>query len=73
MEKHNRRLLVVIENLGSKGMTFNKKKCQLRLQNLEFMGHVLSDKGINPTRKKVKAKEEARPPANAPEVRRFLG
>lgn len=54
-------------------MTFNKEKCQLRLRKLEFMGHVLSDKGIDPTREKVKAIVEARPPTNASEVRSFLG
>lgn len=73
MEEHDRRLLAVIEKLGSKGLTFNKEKCQLRLRKLEFMGHVLSDKGIDPTREKVKAIVEARPPTNASEVRSFLG
>ena len=73
MEEHDRRLKAAIEKLGSKGLTFNKEKCQFRLRKLEFMGHVLSDKGIDPTRDKVKAIVEARPPTNMSEVRSFLG
>eukprot|EP00105_Crassostrea_gigas_P008760 XP_011423446.1 PREDICTED: uncharacterized protein K02A2.6-like [Crassostrea gigas] len=37
------------------------------------MGHVLSVKGIDPTREKVKAIVEARPPTNASEVGSFRG
>ncbi|XP_061196525.1 uncharacterized protein K02A2.6-like [Saccostrea echinata] len=73
VKEHDRRLLAVIEKLGSKGLIFNKEKCQLRLRKLEFLGHILSDKGIDPTREKVKATVEARPPTNASEVRSFLG
>jgi transposase InsO family protein len=72
-EEHDKRLVDVIETLGSRGLTLNADKCQFRLPKLEFLGHVLSDKGLSPAEAKVKAVKDARPPENATEVRSFLG
>ena len=46
---------------------------QFKMSHLEFMGHVLSARGIGPVDVKVKAVVEAREPKNAAEVRSFLG
>jgi hypothetical protein len=73
MEEHDARLNKVMERLREKGLTLNPDKCQFRIPKIEFMGHVLSEKGIAPTEAKVKAVLEAREPATASEVRSFLG
>ena len=62
-------------------MTLNKKKCVFRMNEIEFMGHLLLAKGIGPTESKkthmsiftCKALQEAREPTDSLEVRNFLG
>ena len=72
-EEHDERFENVVRVLSSKGLTLNRNKCQFKMSHLEFMGHVLSARGIGPADVKVKAVVEAREPKNAAEVRSFLG
>ena len=71
-EEHDQRFENVVRVLSSKGLTLNHDKCQFKMSHLEFMGHVLSARGIGPADVKVKAVVEAREPKNAAEVRSFL-
>ncbi|KAK3698601.1 hypothetical protein QZH41_014579, partial [Actinostola sp. cb2023] len=43
------------------------------MNEIEFMGHMLSEKGIGPTESRAKALQEAIEPKNSTEVRSFLG
>ena len=70
-EEHNERLSKVVKILAEKGL--NREKCQLNKPKIEFMGHVLSSRGVGPADVKVKAVVEAREPQTATEVRSFLG
>ena len=72
-EEHDHRYENVVRVLSSKGLTLNRNKCQFKMSHLEFMGHVLSARGIGPADVKVKAVVEAREPKSAAEVRSFLG
>lgn len=45
----------------------------LHMSELEFMGHLLSSRGVGPSEAKVEAVTEARQPESAAEVRSFLG
>ena len=72
-ETHNERLHAVMQRLSRCGLTVNGAKCQFNLERLVFMGILLSQKGIGPTKDRVKAVVKAREPENASEVRSFLG
>ena len=72
-EEHNERLSKVVKILAEKGLKLNREKCQLYMSKIEFMGHVLSSRGVGPADVKVKAVVEAREPQTATEVRSFLG
>ena len=72
-EEHDKRFENVYRVLSSKGLTLKRDKCQFKMSHLEFMGHVLSARGIVPADVKVKAVFHAREPKNAGEVRSFLG
>eukprot|EP00794_Sanderia_malayensis_P004282 gene4282-4850_t len=37
--------------IQDKGLTLNKEKCKFHMSELEFMGHLLSARGIGPTKK----------------------
>ena len=73
VEEHDRALEQVLEIMKEKNLTLNKDKCKIHMSQLEFMGFVLSKRGIGPTEEKVKAVVNAREPQNVSEVRSFLG
>jgi len=72
-EEHNERLAKVFNKLIKAGLTLNREKCQFGMSHLEFMGHLLTDRGIGPTQARVEAVQNAREPTCVSEVRSFLG
>ena len=72
-KEHDERLKKVMQRLRERGLTLNEKKCEFNMDNLVFMGHVLSKKGIGPEDTKVHAVINARDPENPSELRSFLG
>ena len=60
VEEHDKRLDRVFRRLKERGLTVNPDKCEFRIPRITFMGHVLSEKGIDPMEEKVKAVSEAR-------------
>jgi hypothetical protein len=73
VEEHDRRLDKVLLTLKENGLTLNAEKCVYRMNELQFMGFLLSEKGIGPTASKVEAVQQAERPKSASEVRSFLG
>lgn len=72
VEEHDKRLYEVVKTLSEKGLTLNHDKCIFRMEEVKFMGHILSKHGIGLAQDKVKA-VEARRPNTAGEVRSFMG
>ena len=71
--EHDERLQKVFQTLLNAGLTLNKEKCQFGMSQLEFMGHLISHRGLGPTQTRVEGIREAREPQSATEVRSFLG
>ena len=72
-EEHDQRFEDAVKVLCIKGLMLNSDKCQFKMLQLEFMGHVLSASRIGPADVKVKAVIEACELKNAVKVRSFLG
>ena len=72
-EEHDTRLKEAMEIIQNRGLKVNKEKCKFHTSELEFMGHLLSARGIGPSQAKVEAVAEARQPESAAVVRSFLG
>ena len=72
-EEHDQRLNAVLQRLDQSGLTLNPDKCVYNMDCIVFMGMLLSEKGIGPTKERVRAVVDAREPSNATEVRSFLG
>ena len=52
----------------------NGDKCKFKMPQLEFMGYLLSTRGLGQTESTVEAVDNAREPAESvAEVRRFMG
>ena len=54
-EEHDQRLLKVLRTLVDAGLSLNREKCQFSINQLEFMGHLISHRGIGPTLTQVGA------------------
>ena len=71
--EHDDRLRRVVERLEGAGMTLNKTKCVFGAREVIFLGHKVSDVGIEADPGKVEAIEHMQPPSNKSELKSFLG
>ena len=63
----------VLSRLNNRGIELNWEKCQLRVSEIEFLGHSLNQVGIMPSRNKIQTILSFREPRCETEVRSFLG
>ena len=72
-DKHEKRLKKVMDKAKSQNLTFNKKKCEFQKEEITYVGHVLSDKGLKADPEKIRAVQNMKQPSNQSELRTFLG
>lgn len=72
-EEHDRILRQVLRILKEKGIMLNQEKCIFKVPVVEFLGHKISNQGIEPTKRKIEALQKFRAPSSTEEVRSFLG
>eukprot|EP01018_Ginkgo_biloba_P018968 Gb_14602 [translate_table: standard] len=72
-EEHKKHLQKVLEVLRPEKLYAKLSKCEFCKEEIEYLGHIVSAKGISVDPKKVKAVKEWRTPASVHEVRSFLG
>ncbi len=63
----------VFERMEEVGIKLNLSKCHIGQQEVKFLGHIVSKKGIKPDPENVEAVSKMKPPTNVKETRRFLG
>ena len=71
--EHLHNLQEVLNRLEQAGMCLKKDKCALLLPQVEYLGHQISQKGLHPTKEKVRAIVEAPAPQNITQLKSFLG
>ena len=62
-----------MERCREKNIMLNKEKVKLRSKEVQFMGHVISQKGLKADPEKIKAVEEMPTPTDVAGGRRFIG
>ena len=72
-QEHEEHLRNVFSILREKKLYAKFSKCEFWLNEIAFLGHVISGKGISVDPKKVKAVVKWEVPTNVTEVRSFLG
>ncbi|GJU06978.1 putative nucleotidyltransferase, ribonuclease H [Tanacetum coccineum] len=72
-EEHERHLRIVLEILRQKKLYAKFSKCEFWLQQVAFLGHIVSANGIIMDPSKVKAITKWPKPTTVTEVRSFLG
>ena len=72
-EGHDRRVHEVFSKVRASGLKLNKSKCVFGVTELKFLGHIISERGIEPDPEKVSAIVDMPLPTNKKELQRFLG
>ena len=72
-DAHLSDLQAVLERLSSNNLRVNPLKCQIGVEELNFLGHHISAKGIAPMEDKVNALTNYKRPEKLKGLRRFLG
>ncbi|KAJ9180944.1 hypothetical protein P3X46_009128, partial [Hevea brasiliensis] len=72
-EEHDEHLRIVLQTLREKKLYAKLSKCDFWLNEIAFLGHIVSADGIRVDPKKIEAVMEWKPPRNTTEVRSFLG
>ncbi|XP_077779773.1 vomeronasal type-2 receptor 26-like [Podarcis muralis] len=72
-EQHVKDVREVLKRLQEHQLWVKLEKCQFHAREVEFLGYLLSDKGLAMDPGKVQAVREWKPPKNRKDVQRFLG
>ena len=72
-ENHDTHLRVVLETLRKEQLYAKLSKCEFWLNEVSFLGHIVSKEGIRVDPKKIEVVFEWKPPRNVTEVLSFLG
>ena len=72
-ENHDTHLRVVLETLRKVQLYAKLSKCEFWLNEVSFLGHIVSKEGIRVDPKKIKVVVEWKPPRKVTEVHSFLG
>lgn len=73
VEQHLDQLEAVFKRLISAGLKLKPKKCNLFRRKVQYLGHVVSDQGIQTDPDKIKAIKDWPNPCTVKEIRSFLG
>ena len=72
-KEHLRHLEKVFERLRENKLYAKLKKCEFAKQEVQYLGHIVSENSIKPEEDKIKAIKEWKQPQNQKDVMSFLG
>jgi len=72
-EEHDTRLKEVLEIARKANLKLNRDKCEFNVNQLTFIGDLISEQGVQPDPRKVTAIMNMERPQNKQDVQRFLG
>lgn len=72
-EEGIQRLRIVLQVAENYGLEFNWMKCQFLKTSVEYLGYVISDSKIFPSKKKIEAVKQFPVPINEKQLQSFLG
>ena len=72
-EEHEQHLRVILNKLRAHELYAKFSKYEFWLQEVAFLGHIITTEGVKVDPKKVKAVSDWKQPTNMMEVRSFLG
>lgn len=73
IEEHNERLALVFDRFREQNVKLKVSKYYFAQRQVEFLGHMVNDRGVSPNDNKIKIVKEYPTPKNAKEIKIFLG
>lgn len=71
--EHTQHLSIVLQTLRDKQLFAKFRKCEFWLQQVRFLGHLVSAEGIKVDPSKISTILNLKPPRNVTKIRSFLG
>lgn len=71
--EHLHNLSEVLRRMAEAGMRLKRDKCYFMLPQVQYLGHIISRRGIQPTEEKVEAIRNAPTPTDVQQLKSFLG
>ena len=72
-EEHLQHLEEIFERLRKAGLKLKLQKCSFFKKHIQYLGHLISDEGIQPLPEKLETIAKMPVPQNAKQVKQFLG
>ena len=72
-EEHLKRLELVFQRLSENGVKIKGSNCNFFQKRVSFLGHIISESGVEVDPEKVRAVEKMKEPSSMKDVRAFLG
>lgn len=73
MEEHSQKLKKVFQRLRHHNLKLQPEKCQFMHKEIAYLGHIITQDGVKPDPRKVKAITEFPTPTNEKQIKQFLG
>ena len=73
LEDHSRKLKEVFNRLRESNLKLQPSKCSFMRKEVNYLGHVITDKGVRPNPQKIECVVKFPTPTNAKEIKSFLG
>ena len=72
-EEHLKHLEIIFRRLKEVGLKLKRSKCSFMKLHIEYLGHLISEKGIEPMPDELTAIKEMPAPRSPKEIKQFLG
>ena len=72
-EEHLKHLEIIFRRLKEAGLKLKRSMCSFMKLHIEYLGHLISEKGIEPMPDKLTAIKEMAAPRSPKEIKQFLG
>lgn len=73
LQEHLQHLNIVFKRLSTYGLLLNIQKCVFGVEQLDFLGHQVSSKGVQPQQSKTECIRQYPAPSNQKQLRNFIG
>ena len=73
IQEHDAGLKKVLDRVQEVNLKLNQKKCQIRKEEIAYVGHLLTKDGLKPDPEKIRAVQAMTKPSNTKELKIFLG
>ena len=73
IQEHDENLQKVLKRCKEVNLKLNKQKCKVRVQEVSYVGHILTKDGVKPDASKIQAITAMPPPEDKKGIQRLLG